>query len=215
MNRKMISLLIAIVSNHGSIIYRYASFIMKNIIGVVMCGGESKRMGSDKGLMPVQNTIQAKFMADKISFLQVPVVFSINKYQLKSYSGYIAFEDLIVDENELRGPVRGLLSVHTKFPSGDILLIACDMAELDADTIKNLLLAYSKEDIYDFYVYQDEMYAQPFCGIYTAKGMDKLAGRILSQSLTNISLQNVLNNGVTKRIAINNKNAFTNLNYKR
>lgn len=188
---------------------------MKNIIGVIMCGGESRRMGSDKGLLPVHNTIQAKFIAAKISFLKVPVVFSINKYQLKSYSEYIIADDLVMDDNEAAGPVRGLLSVHSKFPAADILLLACDMPQLDADTIKNILQVYHNESVYDFYVYQDEMYAQPFCGVYTANGIDKLSERILSQSPANISLQNVLNNGITKRITIKNKNAFINLNHKK
>ncbi|MEO5995284.1 MAG: molybdenum cofactor guanylyltransferase [Chitinophagaceae bacterium] len=186
---------------------------MKNILGVILCGGESKRMGSDKGLTPVQNTIWAKFMADKLSFLQSQVVFSVNENQLKKYSDFILPDELIVDDYEIKGPARGLLTVHTRFPDKNILLLSCDMLELDEFTIRNILLVYHQESGYDYYVYQDEDYAQPFCGIYTGKGLNKLEDLIGSQVLTGVSMQYVLNNGLTKRLVIERKEAFRNFNY--
>src|ERR1700712_1910597 len=108
---------------------------MPDILGVIMCGGESKRMGSDKGLMPIQNSIWAKFMADKLSFLEGATVFSVNELQLKNYSSFIARNDLIVDDYKIGGPARGLLSVHRKYPDKDILLLSCDMLDLDEFTI--------------------------------------------------------------------------------
>ena len=187
---------------------------MKNILGVILCGGESKRMGSDKGLMPIQNSIWAKFMADKLLFLEGATVFSVNELQLKNYSSFIAPDDLVVDDYEIGGPARGLLSVNRKFRDKDILLVSCDMLDLDEFTIRNILQVYLQEKDYDYYVYQDEKYAQPFCGIYTGKGLGKLRDLIRLQALSSISMQYILNNGLTKRIAIEHKDAFHNFNYK-
>lgn len=152
-------------------------------------------------------------MADTLSFLKIPVVFSINENQLTSYSNHIPLNDLVVDGSEVNGPARGILTVHSRFPGNDILLVACDMLELDQYTISNIIQAYTIEDHFDFYVYQDEEYAQPFCGIYTGRGIDKLRVDILSKSFTNVSMQYILNNGDTKRIPIEHKKAFANFNF--
>jgi molybdopterin-guanine dinucleotide biosynthesis protein A len=187
---------------------------MKNLLGVILCGGESKRMGTDKGLMPVQLTIRAKFMAEKLSFVKCPVIFSINKKQFNSYSHQILSPDLVIDDNTINGPARGLLSVHNRFPHCNLLLIACDMLTLDRHTIEGLIQAFERENSYDFYVYQDQDFAQPFCGIYTAKGL--AAGKLqqFSQQVSNTSMQYLLNSGFTKRLTIENKNAFLNFNDK-
>ncbi len=185
---------------------------MKDILGVILCGGESKRMGSDKGLMKIKDTIQARFMADKLAFLHVHVLFSINENQFNNYCLHISPDDLVVDDNELTGPARGLLTVHRRHPNKDLLLLACDMLEMDNNTIQNLINVYNTEKGYHYYVYQDEKYAQPFCGIYTAEGVNKLDLNIFSQSLIKISMQYILNSGVTRRIAIENNKAFKNYN---
>src|SRR5438094_4055784 len=185
---------------------------MKSILGVILCGGQSKRMGTDKGLLPINNTIWALYVADKLSFLHCPIVFSINEKQLKDYSHHISPEYLILDNNNFGGPLRGLLSVNISFPENDLLLLACDMLELDRFTLENVLQIYREEHQYDYYVYQDDEFAQPFSGIYTAIGLKKLHGDIQSGSLTDFSMQSVLNNGLTKRIPIEHIKDYRNFN---
>jgi molybdopterin-guanine dinucleotide biosynthesis protein A len=187
---------------------------MKNVIGVIMCGGESRRMGSDKGLQPLHDTIWAKIMSGKLSFLEIPVVYSINSNQLASYSHHISTDFLVLDDVNIHGPARGILSVHKKFPGQDMILLACDMLDLDAFTISNIIQVYEEEPFYDYYVYQDVAFAQPFCGIYTSSGVDKLQELIQAEALENLSMQYILNHGKTKRLAIEHKKAFANFNFK-
>jgi len=189
-------------------------FVKMQLLGVILCGGESKRMGSDKGLTPIHNTIWALAMADKLSFLECPVVFSVNKNQFITYSAFISPADLVEDNYDTSGPTRGLLTVHNRFPDKDIFLLSCDMLELDEFTIRQMLGVYQEESDYDYYAYQDKEYAQPFCGIYTSRGLDRLQELIRSEDLVSISMQYVLNNGFTKRLTIEHKNAFRNFNYK-
>lgn len=187
---------------------------MSNLIGVIMCGGQSKRRGTDKGLVQIEHQVWATFMADKLSILKIPVIFSINPKQVNKYSEHISPSQLIVDVNQIEGPARGLLTAHDNFPEDDLLLIACDMLALDAHTIIKLIQTYNAEKAYDFYVYQDENYAQPFCGIYKSAGVKKLQDYIFEKGLASISMQNVLNQVNTKRITIENKTSFANYNYK-
>jgi molybdenum cofactor guanylyltransferase len=184
------------------------NYIMEKLLGVILCGGESKRMGMDKGLLPIRNTIRAKHMHEKLSSFHIPVVYSVNLEQVKDYREYISPEYMIVDNTEVEGPLNGLLSVQQKYPNTDLLLMACDMLDMDAATIDHLLKEYTSDRTYDFYVYQDEKFAQPFCGIYTGVGLQKVEGRIMIGRLNNYSLQAVLEEGYTKHLTIKNKHAF-------
>jgi molybdenum cofactor guanylyltransferase len=185
---------------------------MENLLGVILCGGESKRMGSDKGLLPIRNTIWAKHMHEKLAMFHLPVIYSINEHQVHTYVEEISPELLVVDNAEVEGPLKGLLSVHQQYPDKDLLLLACDMLDLDAGSIDHLLQEYMRDNQFDFYVYQDEEYAQPFCGIYTRTGLEKVAGRIMIGRLKNYSLQAIFDEGCTQRLAIRSPHVFRNYN---
>lgn len=185
---------------------------MQDLLAVILCGGESKRMGSDKGLLPTEGTVWARNVAGKLSFLDIPVIFSINASQVEKYSAHIPENQLIIDSVDVSGPLKGLLSVHQQYPQRNLLLLACDMLDLDKPTIEHIIEVYVNDKGYDFYVYQDTDYAQPFCGIYTAKGLVAVLEKAAAHSLEKFSLQQVLNNGNTKRLTIINSAAFKNYN---
>lgn len=185
---------------------------MDNLLGVVLCGGESKRMGSDKGLLRKGETSWAQYTGDKLAACQIPVVFSIHPKQLAAYSDFVPAELLITDALAVQGPLKGLLSVHAKSPSKDLLLLACDMLDLDDLTIRKIIAAYREDDQYDFYVYQGAQFAQPFCGIYTSGGLAREYTLALQDELRDFSLQSLLNRGKTKRLKIDRLEAFKNYN---
>jgi molybdopterin-guanine dinucleotide biosynthesis protein A len=57
-----------------------------NIIGVVLCGGKSSRMGNDKGLMITQETYWAKEAAVKLKILHSDIYFSVTSIQVEKYA---------------------------------------------------------------------------------------------------------------------------------
>jgi len=186
--------------------------VMDKLLGVVLCGGESRRMGHDKGLLPVGDTIWALSVAGKLAPFGIPVIFSINDRQWDSYSAYISPDHLVTDTVDVKGPLKGLLSVHKKLPGRNLLLLACDMPDLDESTIRKMITAYREEDPYDFFVYQDQGFAQPFCGIYTSHGLEKEYALALHHDLPDFSLQAMLNNANTRRLTIDHIEAFRNYN---
>ncbi|MES2773597.1 MAG: molybdenum cofactor guanylyltransferase [Bacteroidota bacterium] len=185
---------------------------MKNLLGVVLCGGQSKRMGSDKGLMPVDDTIWAKKVGGKLSALAIPVVYSINETQYELYQQHVEPQQLIIDNAAAAGPLKGLLSVHEKFPEKNLLLMACDMLDMNKETIEETLIFYQHEPGYDFYVHQDAEFVQPFCGIYRATGLAAELAKAESHQLTKFSMQHLLNGANTKRLPIKDATAFHNYN---
>jgi len=185
---------------------------MKQLRGIVMCGGQSLRMGTDKGLIPIHDTCWAAFMASKLAVIQLPVSVSINSTQQQQYKAFFPDMQLIIDSLNIGGPLNGLLSAHAKYPDDDLLLLACDMINMQTETLSRLCDIYSTESNYDFYVYQNVDFAEPLCAIYTSIGLKKLVRNQASVTLQNSSLQKVLNQGVTKRLPISEPESFKNQN---
>jgi len=185
---------------------------MKQLRGIVMCGGQSSRMGTDKGLIPIYGTCWAAYAADKLLAIPVPVSVSINSTQQQQYRAFFSDEELIIDSLNIGGPINGLLSVHAQYPHDDLLLLACDMISMQSETLSRLINTYTTEAGCDFYVYQNVDFAEPLCAIYTSRGLKKLIQNQAPASLQNSSLQKVLNGGITKRLTTAEPESFKNQN---
>jgi molybdopterin-guanine dinucleotide biosynthesis protein A len=172
------------------------------LMGLVLCGGESRRMGRDKGLMLHDGMPRALYVGQK-PMRWMPVYYSIRKAQVEAYAAVLPTERLIIDVMGIGGPLNGLLSVHRRFPAADILLVACDMLDLDEATLERLMAAREAGDA-DFYAYGDERLWQPFGCIYTSRGLGKAPGHS--------SLQSLLRSGRTQGLPIVDAAAFNNYN---
>jgi molybdopterin-guanine dinucleotide biosynthesis protein A len=183
--------------------------------GVVLCGGNSTRMGTDKGLLQDGNRTWAELAADKLASLNLPVVVSLNENQSPSYSCLFTKEVLVVDNTVLivNGPLLGLLSVHSIFPEEDLLVLACDIKDMKATLLQNLL-DQSAKDPHEATVYANETRRQPLCGIYTAKGLKKIYAMVKGGELKRFSMMHVLELLDTKNISISYEDlaAFNNYN---
>lgn len=179
---------------------------MDNLLGLVLCGGESRRMGRDKGLLLKDGTSWARHMGQKLSPWAIPVVYSINASQRAAYSAILPPEQLIIDTRNLPGPLNGLFTTHRHFPHHDIFLLACDMLDMDESTLQTALACYEKEKGQEFFVYEEDGWLQPFGGIYTAAGLDRVGAP------ADGSLQALLKAGQTRRLHPVNPAAFANYN---
>lgn len=186
---------------------------MENLLAVVMCGGESRRMGTDKGLLLKNGVYWAHMIADIFKDLSVPYVVSINTTQLETYSRLFRPEFLVIDSKlPVEGPLKGLLSVHEHQPAKDLLLIACDMVEMEAETVEKLLDTFKANKGYEFYGYQTHGFIEPFCGIYTGVFLQKIHQQALHSALANFSMQHILKTSNQKILLPPNKRSFNNFN---
>ena len=183
----------------------------ERLLGVVLCGGESRRMGSDKGLLQDNGKIWAEKISEKLKHQNIPVVISINRDQQAVYGKILNQEELVIDQLPMHGPLNGLLTVHQQFPSKDILLMACDLIDMNDIILKELITAY-EQNVGDYFAYEEDDFFQPLCAIYTSDAIGSLLERLTSGSLANYSFQYILNNGRTYRLHSSLKKAFTNYN---
>jgi molybdopterin-guanine dinucleotide biosynthesis protein A len=143
------------------------------MIGIVLCGGASSRMGRDKGLIPADKGNWAEKMLDNFKTLGMPGLLSVNATQVDQYRSVFPHVELICDNDSLqiKGPLAAVLSVHKKYPAENLFVTACDMPMMEIVVIQGLLNQYKKEAGYDAYVYTNEGEPEPLCGIYAAGGL--------------------------------------------
>lgn len=181
---------------------------LTNLLGVVLCGGKSVRMGTDKGLLMHTNNPWAVLIAQKFETLNIPFIVSINQAQTATYQTHFNPNVLVVDTQTIPGPLQGLLTVHLQYPQKNLLVLACDMVDMQNQTIQKLINNYTTEANFDFYAFHNGDFWEPFCGIYTAKGLNSL----VLENQTNFSLQHILTMGLTQKNKILDMASFKNYN---
>ncbi|HKG68815.1 MAG TPA: molybdenum cofactor guanylyltransferase [Segetibacter sp.] len=185
------------------------------MIGVVLCGGQSTRMGSDKGLMKYKSFSFAELAISKLAEFIEQVVLSVNAAQYISY--FKKFQELTIVEDDMTldvyGPLKGILSVHLKYPTEDLLVLACDMLAMHTDVLNYLINTnFIKKE--DAFVFQTNENIEPLCAIYTAKGLTKIYQLYNQGLLKKNSMQYVLESILTCYLPVNQewKNYFNNYN---
>ena len=155
----------------------------KDICGVVLCGGKSSRMGEDKGLILLNGITWAEIAYQKLSKLKIPVFISINTEQVYDYNKIFEIDNLIIDNQNISGPLNGLLSANSKFSKLDLFVVACDLPNLSQKVIQSLFQAYlSSQNKNLNYVYKVANYCEPMCAIYSNESFEKIKNRLNSKS---------------------------------
>lgn len=160
----------------------------KDLTGLVLCGGYSSRMGSDKGLLLHTDEYWVQKAIDKLESLGLPVWVSVREEQKTIYGSIISSNKLLADAVSVQGPLAGLLTAHQCFPERDWLVLACDMIDMTQSVLKQLTDAYPNSEKYDCFVFEQEGKWEPLCAIYTKKVLKKFLilakqGQLSSQSM--------------------------------
>ncbi len=103
--------------------------------GVVLAGGKSTRMGTDKGFLKLDNRNFTEILIDKIEKVtSEKVVISAN------LATYEQFNRVLVTDNYLeRGALGGLEAVMSKQQADYYLVVSCDSPLVSEELLKNLI----------------------------------------------------------------------------
>lgn len=166
------------------------------MLGLVLSGGESKRMGTDKGLIKPdgQDLVWAASAKTKLSSLGIPVVISVNETQFFSYHHFFSADTLVTDDSNLslKGPLCGILSVHKLYPQEDIFVLACDMPLMEKFLLEELVTAQALKPDADAFIYSNQGQPEPLCAIYTARGLKYIMQLYLNGKLIKHSMKYML-----------------------
>ncbi len=151
------------------------------IHGLLLVGGESRRMGQDKAMLRYDGTqTQMERMVALLQSVCPKVFLSQRNTQTRPTPPGIAVIDDSVDEAQ--GPLCGILSAMAAHPEAHWLVVACDLPFLTKATLEKLLHAFrtTSPELVAYQSTHDQL-PEPLCAIYPS-GSDQELLRLARQS---------------------------------
>lgn len=133
--------------------------------GLVLTGGKSERMKSDKALLEYKGVPHAAYIRNTLAPFCDDVFLSARKDQ---WAGtVIADLPVIEDTVTAKGPIAGILSAFEKHPDANWIVVACDLVHFNKKTIELLLENYDKTAVATAYKNTEKGFPEPLCALYT------------------------------------------------
>ncbi len=153
---------------------------------LVMCGGQSSRMGTDKSMLQYYDKPQRYHLYDMLQPYCEKVFISCEAKQSKNIeAGYNAITDDETFSNI--GPMGALLTAFTKFSKKNMLLIGCDYPFLKAGELeifsmlcKNIPASFYNEEAF---IYESMLAWYPYTCFEELKQMFQARQLSLQQLL--------------------------------
>lgn len=137
----------------------------QNLIGLVLCGGKSKRMGRDKAFITYHSKPQYAHVADLMQPFCDDVYISCNEQQKEEISQYYkCIEDNATLENV--GPLTGVLSACRLLPQQSIMVVGCDYPNLTYTELRVLLDARESDIDVVCFKNTNTNFEEPLLAIY-------------------------------------------------
>lgn len=142
------------------------------VAGAVLAGGESRRMGRDKALVEVDGVP----MADRViaalhdAGVENVVVCGGDPDDLGAVTAPV-----VIDEHPGEGPVGGVLGALRHFASDatHVLVLACDLAHVDAVTLRALIDEATGDAHSSVWVAATDR-LEPMCALWAVSALDEV-----------------------------------------
>ncbi|MGB5317010.1 MAG: molybdenum cofactor guanylyltransferase [Robiginitalea sp.] len=137
-------------------------------MGLVLAGGQSRRMGMDKGKLLYHDKPQREYLYDQMEPLCTRVFLSIRPEQQEDIPPGLNF---ILDENQYKGPFNGLLSAHHAFPEAAWLVVACDLPLVNQKVLKYLVDRRDRRALATAFATHKSKLPEPLAAIWEPHGL--------------------------------------------
>jgi molybdenum cofactor guanylyltransferase len=134
----------------------------KDITTVILCGGQSTRMGRDKALIDYHGLPQWMHVGKMVETIASSVFYSINPSQFSLFKNLPHF----IDKYDLHGPINGLMTAFDNIKNAHILLIGIDYPLLTIRDLQLLIDHKSNNDDAVCFYHSEENIAEPLVAIY-------------------------------------------------
>jgi molybdopterin-guanine dinucleotide biosynthesis protein A len=136
------------------------------VYGLVLAGGESRRMGRDKARLDRGGTSQLAYIFSVVDDVAARTFVSTRASQ--GNDAERSRFPRIFDRYEDVGPVAGILTALENHPDVDWLVIACDLPNVDRPTLEYLLSRRDGERPFTAFRSSRDDLPEPMCAIYRA-----------------------------------------------
>ena len=182
---------------------------MKNsnpITAIILAGGQSRRMGRDKGLVLLNGKPMVQHVLDKAKSITKQVMIITNQPGYEHF-GVPTYSDLIEDKGPLGGIYTGLHYTRTEYN----LVLSCDIPLVSVSFL-NRLASYRGEN--QAWVPVHENQPQPLCAIYKKEIRPQIKLSIEAGQLSMHKFLETINTSFIDMsdVEAEHKNGFANLN---
>ncbi len=121
-------------------------------------------MGQDKALLNIDGNIQLHKVHNLLKKNLKNIFVSVRAEQAEDHER--KKYNQIIDRYDDMGPLAGIISAMQEYPDVNWLVVACDLINLDQDTIHDLLINYSPECNFISFRSEKNGLPEPLCAIY-------------------------------------------------
>jgi molybdopterin-guanine dinucleotide biosynthesis protein A len=145
----------------------------KELYGLVICGGQSTRMGTDKSLIEYHGKPQRYYAYEMLEWVCDKVFISCNNAQKESVrEPYKMLPDL--PQYEKIGPMAGLLTAFNYYPDHDFLVVGCDYPYITTKDLKEFVKSVNHEEIASAFYNQEHGKYEPLLAWYSQKSKNEI-----------------------------------------
>ena len=190
---------------------------------IILCGGQSRRMGRDKGSLIIKDKPMIKYILSTLNNEIDEVIIVLNDVErIDKYKKFIDSKDynytlkFAEDKIKNKGPISGILTGLENISTDYAIVFPCDNPFVTKNTIQTLFNEIS-ENVQAVVPYHDEKNklktSEPLHSIYNKNIIPTIKDLILKDSL---HIKGVIEKIETKFVLIDNKKIlkkeFRNLN---
>ena len=134
------------------------------LYGLLLSGGESRRMQQDKAALDYQGEPQLLRAWRLLERVTERAFLSVRDNQVTDPSR--AALPQIVDRYPAVGPIAGILSAQAEYPGAAWLVLACDLPLLDEATLRELIARRDPQLDATVYASSHDGLPEPLCAIW-------------------------------------------------
>ena len=170
----------------------------KNITGIILSGGKSSRMGTDKGFLLYNGKpfVQHSIEALKPLVSNIIIVSNNEDYDVFEFE---RIEDIIENAGPLAGIYSGLKHSSTDYN----LVLSCDIPLINSEILKNLIDAIDDES--KIIQIESEGKKMPLIALYKKK-CERIFFKLLNEGERR--LQFAVNQCKVKNVVLNNEDSY-------
>lgn len=186
----------------------FAKKSAQKINGLVLTGGQSSRMKTDKAMLSLQGKTQLQRTAELLKPFCDQVFISTRPEQRdkKETSNFPIIEDRFLQF----GPLSGILSAQMHTPESAWLVTACDLPFLNSNALEMLIKKRNSFKLATTYKSSSDGMPEPLCAIYEPRSFMRFMQFI---AIGYSCPRKMLLNSSVEIITAQKKNALMNMNY--
>jgi len=191
---------------------------------IILCGGQSRRMGKDKGSLIIKDKPMIKYILSTLNNEIDEVIIVLNdSKRIDKYMEFINPEDysyklkFVEDKIKNKGPISGILTGLENISSEYAIVFPCDNPFVTKNTIQTLFneLSDNIQAVVPYHDPEDKLKtSEPLHSIYNKNIIPIINEQILNDSL---HIKRIIEKIDTKFVLIDNKKIlkkeFRNLNH--